>query len=163
MHGITTWLAAGLALFSSGISASALPVDNHPLEKRANNGFYATNCAWSDGGGRGSYLMYYNNARSGSQNGQQPNDQAQIQTFASAFTTWEGSQKCGTFTSGTTGCTNISASAGGLAVGAYAGSGSNSWGATFSCYKDNGRILFQQTEGTHLVWTCRSIYYCFQN
>lgn len=99
MHGITTSLAAGLALFSSGISASALPVDNHPLAKRADNGFYATNCAWSDGNGRGSYLMYYNNARSGSQNGQLPNDRAQIQTFGSTFTTWEGAQRCGTFSS----------------------------------------------------------------
>ncbi|KAK1768236.1 hypothetical protein QBC33DRAFT_48428 [Phialemonium atrogriseum] len=150
-------LASGLVSMAFG---SALP-----LEKRANNGVYLANCV-TRGTTSYSEMSYYNNARSGSQNGQLPDDIAWPSTTNGVpnVVTWEGHQRCGTYSdTGATFCSLIANGAQSLSTGQYAGSGSNSYGATFSCYKDNNRVLYNVPEGAQLQHTCYSIYYCFQN
>ncbi|KAK4238369.1 hypothetical protein C8A03DRAFT_33610 [Achaetomium macrosporum] len=136
-----------------------------PLAKRANNGVYLANCV-TRGVSWYSAMPYYNNARSGSQNGQLPDDEAWPSTVNGVpeEVTWEGNRVCGTYAdTGATFCSNIANGAQSLNTGAFAGTGSNSFGATFSCFKDNNRQLYNVPEGSQLQHTCYSIYYCFQN
>ncbi|KAL2015524.1 hypothetical protein VTK56DRAFT_5341 [Thermocarpiscus australiensis] len=136
-----------------------------PLEKRASDGVYLANCL-TRGTTWYSAMDYYDNARSGSQNGQWPNDEAWPSSTNGVpnLVTWEGQQHCGFYSdTGATFCSSISGGAQGLNTGDYAGSGWNNFGATFSCYKDNGRELYNVPEGSQLQHTCYSIYYCFQN
>ncbi|KAK3307185.1 uncharacterized protein B0T15DRAFT_529548 [Chaetomium strumarium] len=153
-------LIVACAIVYGPVFGSALP-----LSKRANNGVYLANCV-TRGTMWYSEMSYYNNARSGSQNGQLPDGSAfPSQTDGVPnLVTWEGQRHCGTYPdTGATFCSTIANGAQSLNSGEFAGSGSNSFGATFSCYKDNGRQLYNVPEGSQLQHTCYSIYYCFQN
>jgi len=119
----------------------------------SNEGVYLSNCDEFEPGILYSEMDYYSNAKSGSQDEEQPQATAYVQN---GYVTWEGQQVCATFSSsGEQFCSNIESGAGSYATGAFAGTGYNDE-TDFNCYKDNGRTLYTSTG-----IICKSIYYCF--
>ena len=85
--------------------ATGSPASSIPARRDSNEGVYLANCNVVDAGILYSEMDYYSNAKTGSQNGQQPDDTADVDIHGDVL--WEGNQVCGTFTSGETFCSNI--------------------------------------------------------
>ncbi|KAK3386764.1 hypothetical protein B0H63DRAFT_447672 [Podospora didyma] len=160
---------AAVSLVVPPATGEALSPRALELTKRAVDGVYLSNCATRQVTGSitdSSEMDFYNNAKSGSQflltvviaqqkNLQDPDD---IASFGnSGFVTWEGTEFAGFFSSGAEFTSAINPGAENLPTGAVAGSGINSFGAEFTCFKDNGRELYTEQQ------QCFSVYFCFQN
>ncbi|RDL37989.1 uncharacterized protein BP5553_05422 [Venustampulla echinocandica] len=148
---LITLVASALLHTATAVPVEATPFEAEITKRGPNEGVYLSNC---QGGATWSEIVYYSNAKSGSQHGEQP--QAIDIINASGTIHWEGSQICGFFQdSGETFCVTIQSDAQTKATGAKVGTGHNNE-TPFNCFKDNNRNLYSGNG-----FSCQSIYYCF--